>query len=198
MENSIENFVVNCTTKYEVSKIQTPEWSIRDFNNVETADRKLIVNKKYELWVHDEVLSYYSDYFSELFGRNYLGENSKLDMNLSTMAIDDESGFKKTDITIPHDELFLDILFWIYSKNIKKLTKAAKTFTSLLYLISLGIYLKMRPEFFEILLSNSNFVWKLEYFSQSIWSRSIFTYSILERIVDEMKTKNYFKIIGKI
>jgi hypothetical protein len=194
MESSIDNLLANFTSKNEVSKAQI-EWSIRDFNNVETADRKLIVNKKFEFWVHDDILSYYSEYFGELFGRTLLPDNSKFDINLS-MRSNEEEGYKKSDITVPHDELFLDILLWIYTRDGRKLTKAAKTFTSLLYLISLGIYLKMKPEFFEILLSKSNFNWKLEYFNENIWSRSIFTFSILERIVDEMKTKDYIKIIG--
>ena len=50
------------------------EWGIKDFNNIETAERKLIVNKKFEFWVYDEVFSTYSDYFSEIFGKNILVE----------------------------------------------------------------------------------------------------------------------------
>ena len=38
-------------------------YSISDFNNVETADRKLIINNKLEFWVHDFVLNTYCDYF---------------------------------------------------------------------------------------------------------------------------------------
>lgn len=192
MESSIENLLVNFTSKNEVSKAQ--DWSIRDFNNVETADRKLTVNKKFEFWVHDDALSYYSDYFAELFGRTLEGD-SKLDINVSMPQ--EEEGYRRSEITIPHEELFLDVLLWIYTKDRKKLIKAAKTFNSLLYLISLGIHLKMKSEFFEILLSQSNFNWKLEYFSDKIWSRSIFTFAILQRVVDEMKTSNYIKIIGK-
>lgn len=194
-QSSIENLLVNFTTinKNEVSKTQ--EWSIRDFNNVETADRKLVVNKKYEFWVHDDALCYYSDYFGDIFGRN-LVDNSTVNVTMTHQEGGEE--YKKSDITIPHEELFLDILLWIYTRDSRKLAKASKTFNSTLYLISLGIYLKMKPEFFELLLSKSNFNWKPEYFSELIWSRSIFTFSILERIVDEMITKNYIKIIGKL
>ena len=46
------------------------EWGIKDFNKIETAERKLIVNKKFEFWVYDEVFSTYSDYFSEIFGKS--------------------------------------------------------------------------------------------------------------------------------
>jgi hypothetical protein len=193
MESSIENLLANFTSKNEMSKAF--DWSIRDFNNVETADRKLIVNKKYEFWVHDDALVFYSDYFGELFGRQFT-DNSKLE-RIELNASSEGEDYKVSDIQIPHEDLFLDILLWVYTRDGRKLIKAAKTFNSLLYLISLGIHLRMKPEFFDILLSKSNFQWKLEYFSEGIWSRSIFVFSILERIVDEMKTKNYIKIIGK-
>jgi hypothetical protein len=193
MESSIENLLANITSKNEITRC--PEFSIRDFNNVETADRKLIINKKLEFWVHDDALSYYSDLFSELFNRQIM-DSSKLERSEINDNPSDEE-YKCTEIEIPYEEMFLDILFWIYTRDGKKLIKAAKSFNSLLCLISLGIYLKMKHEFFDILLSKSNFVWKLEYFSEGIWSRSIFTFSILERIVDEMKVKNFIKIIGK-
>ncbi len=38
-------------------------YGLSDFNNVETADRKLIINEKLEFWVHDCVLNSYCDYF---------------------------------------------------------------------------------------------------------------------------------------
>ena len=47
---------------------------IKDFIKIETAERKLIVNKKFEFWVHDEALSTYSDYFSEIFVKSILLE----------------------------------------------------------------------------------------------------------------------------
>ena len=54
IESSIESMVMNTDYKNEQGKQN--EWGIKDFNNVETADRKLVVNKKFEFWVHDEAL----------------------------------------------------------------------------------------------------------------------------------------------
>ena len=71
-DQSIENLLANITSNKPDTK--SHEWGIKDFNNIETADRKLIVNKKFEFWVHDEALSTYSDYFSEIFGKSILLE----------------------------------------------------------------------------------------------------------------------------
>ena len=53
---------------YEQSTIDSQpfnpkESGINNFNNVETADRKLIVNNKFEFWVHDKVLNENCNYF---------------------------------------------------------------------------------------------------------------------------------------
>jgi hypothetical protein len=191
VESSIENLLVNISSKNEQTK--NWEWGIRDFNNVETADRKLVVNKKYEFWVHDDALATYSDFFAEIFGKNLVLNNT---INNETTT-NNEEDYKKTEITLPHEQLFFDVLLWIYTKDTRKLKKAAKTFNPFLYLISLGIFLKMKPEFFEILLNKPNFDWKIEYFSDPIWSKTIFTFPILEQIVEQMKTNNFTKIIGK-
>lgn len=193
-ESSIEHLLANMTSKNDNSK--SYEWGIRDFNNVESADRKLLVNKKYEFWVHDDALATYSDYFAEIFGKTLLNNTLTVEPHSTTHYNEDE--YKKSDITLPHEQLFFDVLLWIYTKDTKKLKKAAKTFHPFLYLISLGIYLKMKPEFFEILLNRPSFEWKIEYFNDTIWSKTIFTFPILERIVEQMTTNNFTKIIGKI
>jgi len=56
----------------------------------------------------------------------------------------------------------------------------------------------MKPEYFDILLNKIEFEWKLEYFSTSNWSKETFTFPILERIVDDMKTSKPTKIIGNL
>lgn len=188
-ESSIENLLANMT-KNEQSK--NYNFGIQDFNNVETADRKLVVNKKYEFWVHDDALAMNSDYFAEIFGKS-LVLNSTINVDTTTY---NEEEFKKSEVTLPHENLFFDVLLWIYTKDIRKLKKAAKTFHPFLYLISLGIHLKMKSEFFEILLTKPNFDWKVDYFSDPIWSKTIFTFPILERIVEQMKTNNFTKIIA--
>ena len=78
MENRIETSIENYIGTISENNYNTKnyEWSIRDINNVEMADRKLIINKKLNFWVHDDALSANSDYFAELFGRNKNEENS--------------------------------------------------------------------------------------------------------------------------
>lgn len=66
-ESSLENLIGSIS---ENNIIKTNEWSIRDFNNVETADRKLILNKKLCFWVHDDALIIHSEYFHDLFTKN--------------------------------------------------------------------------------------------------------------------------------
>lgn len=193
---SIDNILINTTiNKNDLTKVH--EYGIRDFNNVETADRKLIINSKYEFWVHDDALSSSSDYFAEIFGKSLLS-NISLNNNFNNDCsyIHKYEGYKKTEITVPYENLIFDVLLWIYIKDSKRLKKAAKTFHSFLYLISLGIFLKMKQEFFEILLLKLCFEWKVEYFNELIWSKTIFTFPILERITEQMSTDNYTKIIG--
>jgi hypothetical protein len=77
IETSIENYIGVIS---EHNNIKNYEWSIRDINNVETADRKLIINKKQNFWVHDDALTSNSDYFCELFDNN---QNEILNTNKS-------------------------------------------------------------------------------------------------------------------
>jgi hypothetical protein len=98
---------------------------------------------------------------------------------------------------VPNENKFFDVLFWMYSRDSKKLKKSAKSFHDFLYLISLGIYLKLKPEYFEIILNKPTFQWREEYFFDPLWSRKFFTFTVLERIVDEMTTNNFTKVIGK-
>jgi len=181
---SIENMMGNPNDMSKTLNVsKTNWWSMKDFNNVIEADRKLIVNSKIEFWVHDEVLSTYSDYFAELFNKprvHFGNEEVRTEIN-----------------NIPHDKKMFDILVWMYSKDSKKLKKAAKSFHDFLHLISLGIFLKLKPDFFEILLAKPSFQWKEEYFYDTLWSRKVFTFPVLERVVDEMKTNNFTKTVGK-
>lgn len=64
VETSLENLIGGMS---ENNYIKNNEWSIRDINNVETADRKLIINKKLSFWVHEQALCSNSDFFTELF-----------------------------------------------------------------------------------------------------------------------------------
>lgn len=84
----------------------------------------------------------------------------------------------------------------MYTNESKKLKKAAKTFSLLMNLICLGIKLKMKEDFFDILLNKIEFEWKVEYFNDVLWSKANFTFPILERIIEDMKADKLIKIIG--
>ena len=57
-------------------------------------------------------------------------------------------------------------------------------------MIILGPNLKMKREYFDVLLNKIDFEWKLEFFNTPHWSKETFTFPILERIVDDMKVSN--------
>ena len=187
-ESTLENMLE--TNKEEITLYNT--YGIKDFNNIENADRKLRINNKYEFWVHDDLLCHNSDYFALIFGKKNDIELSSYNTNQVTTTND--NGVITTNIVIPQDDLFIDVMFWLYSKDSNKLKKAAKTFQPFLYLLSLGIFLKMKEEYFEILLSDLKFEWKAQSFENPLWSRTIFTFPILERIVRQMNGINVVKI----
>lgn len=195
MENKAESTLENMIEYSTFKEAQSNPRGIRDFNNVETADRKLVLNSHLEFWIHDNALSAESDYFSYIFGKlNQSDLNNSINLALVNTVENDD--FKQTSISIPHDEMFFDVLLWIYAKDAKKLKKAGKSFQHFLYLISLGIFLKMKEEFFEILLTDLKFDFKNEAFLDPLWSRTIFTFPILERIVNQMRGENYLKIVA--
>ena len=64
--NSLEKLIgyyEHSSAESQIS-ILKESYGLSDFNNVETADRKLIINNKLEFWVHDFVLNSYCDYFT--------------------------------------------------------------------------------------------------------------------------------------
>jgi hypothetical protein len=71
IDNSLENLIGRIS---EVNPLNNKyyQWSLRDFNNIETADRKLIINKKLTFWVHEELLLENSNFFKELLSNNSL------------------------------------------------------------------------------------------------------------------------------
>lgn len=73
VETSLENLIGGMS---ENNYLKNYEWSIRDINNVETADRKLIINKKLSFWVHDDALTENSNFFAELFEEKTVAFNS--------------------------------------------------------------------------------------------------------------------------
>ena len=296
-------------------------YGLNDFNNVETADRKLIINDKLEFWVHDYVLNSYCDYFkfhlltgpsknpynrnnqynsnnieikefkeidedpkdliteepetnctNTLYSkfilkntnfkientRNYNNinnnTNNKRDniinkeakdrdnkdysrkepniyrkykdiknnkdnfnskgkkinqdtkemkeflevLNDSKSLIKEEIQITKINIPNPNEsELFFEVLLWMYTKDKTKLKKFTKNFEMLLHLLSLGIFLKMKKEYFKVLLSNLKIIWDKKLFSIPLWTRDKFSFHVLEKIVPLINT-NYLRIFSLI
>ena len=302
-------------------------YGLSDFNNVETADRKLIINNKLEFWVHDFVLNTYCDYFkvnletarlkknpycqtydkslanqrnnvsvrpfnlfedeqtkrtkpddnninisninnssinnlininnnikNNVYSKYILkntninippnktykktnkskinkeqkketNNNNNINNNIDNNVInteprenkemkelldiintsettikDDLKDIKVTKIEIPDknsEDLFFEVLLWMYTKDKTKLKKFTKSFEMLLHLLSLGIFLKMRKEYFNVLLSNLRIVWDKKLFDNAFWTRDKFSFHVLEKIVP-LITSNYLRIYSLI
>ena len=297
-------------------------YGLSDFNNVETADRKLIINNKLEFWVHDFVLNTYCDYFrinleterlkkNPYYQKNNINQNNNMsvkDFNIfddesakrnkteetninnnittKTNNIDnnihnsnnnniyskfifkntnqnvkykkskeqkeqpkenkekkDEVSYSKniTNIEINKDnnetrenkemkelldiintsettikddikdikvkrinlpsknesDLFFEVLLWMYTKDKTKLKKFTKNFEMLLHLLSLGIFLKMKKEYFYVLLSNLKIIWDKKLFDNPLWTKDKFSFHVLEKIVPLINS-NYIRIYSLI
>ena len=277
-------------------------YGLSDFNNVETADRKLIINDKLEFWVHDVVLNSYCDFFKNSIAvtelKNNFPQNEQNNNNIQIKEFNyDEDGPKEilteepetnasntmyskfilkntnftikntknnlptkkdnnmvnlnkknkdikiikemretkelkkkfqetkenkelkefldilneskstikedikiTKISLPNkseSDLFFEILLWMYTKDKTKLKKFTKNFEILLNLLSLGIFLKMKKEYFKVLLSNLKIKWDKELFVIPLWSRDKFSFHVLEKIVPLINT-SYLRIYSLI
>ena len=296
-------------------------YSLSDFNNVETADRKLIINDKLEFWVHDYVLNSHCDYFKKYLVTekseknnyfknklnnsknieiqefneydldpkenvteeretnctnsvytkfilkntnfnlknskyinntnnnnkkenninnyninkdikdNYINRDSNIyrrnkdtkfnrdntnskgkRINQDTKEIKDfldalntskstiKEDIKITKINLPNkneSKLFFEVLLWMYTKDKTKLKKFTKNFEMLLNLLSLGIFLKMKKEYFTVLLSNLKIIWDKKLFSNPLWTRDKFSFHVLEKIVPLVST-SYLRIYSLI
>jgi hypothetical protein len=119
-------------------------------------------------------------------------------LNDSKSVIKEE--IQVTKINIPNEnesELFFEVLLWMYTKDKTKLKKFTKNFEMLLHLLSLGIFLKMKKEYFQVLLSNMKIVWDKKLFSIPLWTRDKFSFHVLEKIVPLINT-NYLRIYSLI
>ena len=85
-------------------------YGLSDFNNVETADRKLIINNKLEFWVHDFVLNTYCDYFR---------------VNLETERLKKNPYYQKNNINQNNNILIKD--FNIFDEESSKRNKTEET-----------------------------------------------------------------------
>ena len=286
--NSLEKLIgyyEHSSAESQIS-ILKESYGLSDFNNVETADRKLIINNKLEFWVHDFVLNSYCDYFRENLEterpkkypimnptkniqvkefnlldindepkkikideknnnninnvytkfilkntnfniksskNNIKEQNDKIKENkinkIEINKINDEKKeikeiFDTSETTIKEDikdinitrinfpsknesDLFFEVLLWMYTKDKTKLKKFTKNFEMLLYLLSLGIFLKMKKEYFKVLLSNLKIVWSKELFDIPLWTRDKFSFHVLDKIIPLINT-NYLRIYALI
>ena len=297
-------------------------YGLSDFNNVETADRKLIINNKLEFWVHDFVLNTYCDYFrinleterlkkNPYYQKNNINQNNNMSVkdfnifddesakrnkteetninnnittktnnidnnihnsnnnniyskfifkntnqnvkykkskeqkeqpkenkekkdevsyskNITNIEInkdnnetrenkemkelldiintsettikDDIKDIKVTRINLPsknESDLFFEVLLWMYTKDKTKLKKFTKNFEMLLHLLSLGIFLKMKKEYFYVLLSNLKIIWDKKLFDNPLWTKDKFSFHVLEKIVPLINS-NYIRIYSLI
>ena len=315
--NQLIGYYEHSSAESQIS-ILKESYGLSDFNNVETADRKLIIDNKLEFWVHDYVLNTYCDYFrvnieterktKNTYHQNYNknmtnqknnisvkefdllddepskrnkteekninnnintninniiinnknnvyskfilknnkntkektdnmklnkeNKESKKDLNIINNTDDNNNNsinpinlenkemkelldiintsettirenvkeIKITKINLPNknsEDLFFEILLWMYTKDKTKLKKFTKNFEMLLYLLSLGIFLKMKKEYFNVLLSNLKIVWDKKLFDNPLWTRDKFSFHILEKIVPLINT-NYLRIYSMI
>ena len=168
-------------------------FGLNEFNNIESANRKLIINNKFEFWVHDEVLIENSLFFLTILKYNS-NKNDVLEIDKKFYE-NSESEIKTTKLFfIPFENLIFDILIWMYSKNSKKLKQFSKKFNLFLNLISLGEFFKLKKEYFHIFFEEIKFKWEKNLFSNFLWSKSNFNFSTLKIIVNKMNISNYLKI----
>ena len=66
-DNSLEQLIIGRISVTNPNNPKNYQLSLRDFNNIETADRQLIINNKINFWVHEELLSENSEFFKDLF-----------------------------------------------------------------------------------------------------------------------------------
>ena len=91
-------------------------------------------------------------------------------------------------------ELMFDVLIWIYTKDKNKLKKFSKNTKILLHLLSIGCLLKMKEEYFNILLSENNtYNFTNNIFASPIWSKNKIPFHILIKILPLIKD-NYQKV----
>mgnify|MGYP003571415445 CR=1 FL=1 len=172
-------FNLNYQKKKDIS-----EFTLSDLNNYIGADRKLIINDTNEFWIHDIILINNSTFFNKLL-------NTKEINPLKTEEVIIE-GKKiiKTYINIPHSEFFFDILTWIYSKDIKRLSFIADDQESYLSILSLGVFLGLKHEFFSSIVNACEMKLDEELINSELWSRFQFPFEVLTSFIELMPKEN--------
>jgi len=172
-------FNLNYQKKKDIS-----EFTLSDLNNYIGADRKLIINDTNEFWIHDIILINNSTFFNKLL-------NTKEINPLKTeKVIIEGKKIIKTYINIPHSEFFFDILTWIYSKDIKRLSFIADDQESYLSILSLGVFLGLKHEFFSSIVNACEMKLDEELINSELWSRFQFPFEVLTSFIELMPKEN--------
>ena len=170
-------------TNYQKKK-ELSEFTLSDLNNYIGADRKLIINETNEFWIHDIILINNSAFFNKLLNTKEIKPTKTDEINIEGNKI------TRTYINIPHSEFFFDILTWIYSKDIKRLSFIADDQESYLSILSLGVFLGLKHEFFSSIVNACEMKLDEELINSELWSRFQFPFDVLTSLIDLMPKEN--------
>ena len=172
-------FNLNYQKKKDIS-----EFTLSDLNNYIGADRKLIINDTNEFWIHDIILINNSTFFNKLLNTKEINPIKTEEVIIEGKKI------IKTYINIPHSEFFFDILTWIYSKDIKRLSFIADDQESYLSILSLGVFLGLKHEFFSSIVNACEMKLDEELINSELWSRFQFPFEVLTSFIELMPKEN--------
>ena len=82
--NTLDKLIKYYEQSTETQKINQKISGINNFNNVETSDRKLIINNKLEFWVHDKILNDNCNYFLTLNKNENHNQNKDITTTVNT------------------------------------------------------------------------------------------------------------------
>ena len=91
---------------------------------------------------------------------------------------------------MPHSEFFFDILTWIYSRDIKRLSFIADDQESYLSILSLGVFLGLKNEFFTSIVNACEMKLDEELINSELWSRFQFPFEVLTSLIELMPKEN--------
>ena len=160
------------------------EFTLSDLNNYIGADRKLIINETNEFWIHDVILIHNSTFFYKLLYTKEIKPAKTEEVSIEGNKI------TKTYIDIPHSEFFFDILTWIYSKDIKRLSFIADDQESYLSILSLGFFLGLKKEFFSSIVNACEMKLDEDFINSELWSRFQFPFEVLTSLIELMPKEN--------
>jgi len=161
------------------------EFTLSDLNNFLGADRKLVINDINEFWIHDKILIYNSSFFYKLLQTKEIKPIKSEEINLEGNMIN------KIYINIPHSEYFFDILTWIYSKDIKRISLIADDQESYLSILSLGVFLGLKNDFFSSISMACEIKLDESLIKSELWSRFQFPFEVLTSLIELMPENKY-------